>query len=223
MAPKHYFGCQYCRPIIHTSNDLMKLRFCYVRGPSWQTSWIEKCQASDQWPPDWNFIETYISWIEAIKWLQTIIATFMKNVGFWYRLWAESWISPKYHESYFGRLEMHVVREIPIMGIGQFNWTWWQGMWNHFSHNQRFVCRILLQMANNANLLYYPCCCTEQVFEQTGDSSVTWDALTPMWQQNNDVSIYSRTRNSAVLLVRPPSFCRLCKQKCGNFIRISNR
>ena len=29
-------------------------------------------------------------------------------------------------------------------------------------------------------------------------------------------NIYSRTRNSAALLVRPPSFCRLCKQKCGN-------
>ena len=26
-----------------------------------------------------------------------------------------------------------------------------------------------------------------------------------------------------VLFVRPPSFCHLCKQKCGNFIRISNR
>ena len=28
---------------------------------------------------------------------------------------------------------------------------------------------------------------------------------------------------SKFLLIRPPSFCHLCKQKCGNFIRISNR
>ena len=35
--------------------------------------------------------------------------------------------------------------------------------------------------------------------------------------------VYSRTRNSAVLVVRPPSFCCLYKQKCGKFIRISKR
>ena len=42
------------------------------------------------------------------------------------------------------------------------------------------------------------------------------------WPKKSDC-IHSHTRNSTIILVLPPSFCRLCKQKCGNFIRISNR